>query len=78
VVKEAKVLGATCTKAYLAVKEVGQFDMVIVDEASMVVLPMLWFVAGLAKARVVVCGDFCQIPANRPDGAAVRVRRSRA
>ena len=62
VVKEARVLGATCTKAYLAVKEVGQFDMVIVDEASMVVLPMLWFVAGLAKARVVVCGDFCQIP----------------
>jgi ssDNA-binding Zn-finger/Zn-ribbon topoisomerase 1 len=62
VLKDAKVLGATCTKAYLAVKEIGQVDMVIIDEASMVILPMLWFAAGLAKERVIVCGDFCQIP----------------
>jgi hypothetical protein len=62
VVKEAKVIGATCTKGYLSVKDVGQVDMVIVDEASMVILPMLWFVAGLAKSRVIVCGDFRQIP----------------
>jgi len=62
IVREAKVLGATCTKTYLAVKEIGQVDMVIIDEASMVLLPMLWFAAGLAKDRVVVTGDFCQIP----------------
>ncbi len=62
VLKEARVLGATCTKTYLAVKEIGQVDMVIIDEASMVILPMLWFAAGLAKDRVIVCGDFCQIP----------------
>ncbi len=61
VLKEAKVLGATCTKTYLAAKEFGQVDMVIIDEASMVLLPMLWFAAGLAKERVIVCGDFCQI-----------------
>ena len=62
VMKEAMVLGATCTKSYLAVKEIGQVDMVIIDEASMVLLPMAWFVAGLAKDRVIVCGDFRQIP----------------
>ncbi|MGC2079648.1 MAG: AAA domain-containing protein, partial [Xanthobacteraceae bacterium] len=60
--KEAAVLGVTCTKTYLAVKEIGQVDTVIIDEVSMVLLPMVWFVAGLAKERVVVCGDFCQIP----------------
>lgn len=62
VMKEATVLGATCTKTYLAVKEIGQVDTVIIDEASMVLLPMAWFVAGLAKDRVIVCGDFRQIP----------------
>ena len=62
VVREAKILGATCTKTYLAVKELGQVDMVIVDEASMVILPMLWFAAGLAKERRSLCGDFCRIP----------------
>jgi ssDNA-binding Zn-finger/Zn-ribbon topoisomerase 1 len=62
VVKDAKVLGATCTKAYLTVKEIGQFDIVIIDEASMVLLPTLWFVAGLTRERLVVCGDCRQIP----------------
>jgi hypothetical protein len=62
VLKNAKVLGATCTKAYLAAKDFGQFDMVLIDEASMVLLPAIWFAAGLAKKRVVVCGDFRQIP----------------
>lgn len=61
IMKEAKVFGATCTKAYLAVKEIGQVDMVIFDEASMILLPMIWFVSGLAKDRVVVSGDFRQI-----------------
>jgi hypothetical protein len=62
IMREAKILGATCTKTYLAVKEIGQVDMVIIDEASMVLLPMAWFVAGLAKDRAIVCGDFRQIP----------------
>ena len=62
IVREAKILGATCTKTYLSVKEIGQVDVVIIDEASMVLLPMAWFVSGLARERVVVCGDFRQIP----------------
>jgi ssDNA-binding Zn-finger/Zn-ribbon topoisomerase 1 len=62
VLKDAKILGATCTKTYLSGKDIGQVDMVIIDEASMVLLPVAWLVAGLAKERVVVCGDYRQIP----------------
>ena len=62
VVKEARVLGTTCTKAYLSANDLGQADIVIIDEASMVILPMAWFAAGLARERVVICGDFHQIP----------------
>ena len=60
--RNASILGATCTKTYLSVKELGAVDMVIIDEASMVLLPMVWFAAGMAKSRVVVCGDFRQLP----------------
>jgi hypothetical protein len=62
VVRNARILGATCTKVYLSVKDLRQIDMVIIDEASMVLLPMIWFAAGLAKERVVLCGDFRQLP----------------
>lgn len=62
VIREAKVIGATCTKAYLSHGDVGQVDVVVIDEASMVILPVAWFVAGLAKERVVVSGDFRQLP----------------
>ncbi len=62
IVKNARILGATCTKAYMAVSEIGAVDVVIIDEASMVLLPVAWFAAGLAKERTIVCGDFRQIP----------------
>ncbi len=75
VVKEAKVLGTTCTKAYLAVKEIGHVGTVIIDEASMVLPPMAWFVAGLAKERVIVSGDFRQIPPIVQTVPTSRVRR---
>lgn len=62
IVKEARVLGTTCTKAYLAIKDIGQVDTVIIDEASMVLLPVAWFVSGIARQRVIISGDFRQIP----------------
>jgi hypothetical protein len=62
ILKDARILATTCTKAYLSVKDVGQADIVILDEASMVMLPMAWFAAGLARQRVVICGDFRQLP----------------
>lgn len=66
VVKNARIIGATCTKAYLSVKDIGQADLVVVDEASMVSLPAVWFCTGMAKERAVVCGDFRQIPSIVP------------
>ncbi len=62
ILAEARVVGTTCTKAYLSVREVGHADVVIIDEASMVMLPLAWFVAGLSRERVVISGDFRQIP----------------
>ena len=61
VLRDARIVGATCTKAYLT-EEIGQFDLVLVDEASMVSRPEVWFSAGLASERVVISGDFRQIP----------------
>ncbi|MGH9415705.1 MAG: AAA domain-containing protein [Terriglobales bacterium] len=62
VMRDAKVIGATCTKTYLSAKEIGPVGVIIIDEASMVLQPMVWFAAGLAAERVIVCGDFRQLP----------------
>ena len=61
VLRDARIVGATCTTAYLT-GDIGQFDLVIVDEASMVPRPEVWFSAGLSRERVVISGDFRQIP----------------
>ncbi len=39
------------------------YDVVIIDEASMVVLPMTYYAAGRAKSQIVIVGDFKQLPA---------------
>lgn len=62
VLREARIVGTTCTKVYLSQKDIGQVDLVIIDEASMVILPVAWFAAGQARERVVISGDFRQIP----------------
>ena len=61
VLRDARIVGATCTTTYLT-GDIGQFDLVIVDEASMVSRPEVWFSAGLSRERVVISGDFRQIP----------------
>lgn len=61
VLRDARIVGATCTTTYLT-GDIGPFDLVIVDEASMVSRPEVWFSAGLARERVVISGDFRQIP----------------
>ncbi|MCM3177674.1 AAA domain-containing protein [Cytobacillus horneckiae] len=61
-VKEAKVLGTTLAKAATdsSIFE-NEFDLVIVDEASMAYVPQAAFAASLGK-RVIICGDFKQLP----------------
>ncbi|MER8058637.1 MULTISPECIES: AAA domain-containing protein [unclassified Streptomyces] len=60
---KCRVLGATVTKAVQARKLLDRIDVVVVDEAGMVDLPSAWYVAGLAGKRLVIAGDFRQLPA---------------
>ncbi len=39
------------------------YDVVIIDEVSMVILPMTYYAAGRAKSQIVIVGDFKQLPA---------------
>ncbi|WP_075981655.1 AAA domain-containing protein [Bacillus massilinigeriensis] len=61
-VKDAQVVGTTLAKAAgdPAIYE-SNFDLVILDEASMAFVPQAAFAASLAR-RVIICGDFKQLP----------------
>lgn len=61
IMDHARIVGATVTKAYLSPQLFSEFDVVIVDEASMVMLPALFNAAGLAKEKIVISGDFRQL-----------------
>lgn len=61
VLARAKVLAATVYQTWLGGMPERDFDVVVIDEASMVMLPMTAFVAGLAQHSVVVAGDFRQL-----------------
>lgn len=58
-----RVMGATVTKAVQSRKLMEAVDVVVIDEAGMVDLPSAWCAAGLASRRVIVAGDFRQLPA---------------
>lgn len=59
--QDARVLGATVTKAFLSPELFREIDTVVVDEASMVTLPALYNAVGLAQRGVVISGDFRQL-----------------
>lgn len=62
IMREARVIGTTVARAYVRARDIGRFDVVVIDEASMVLLPALYFAAGLSTERVIVSGDFRQLP----------------
>jgi hypothetical protein len=62
VTERAMIIGATATKLYLSPQTFNRFDTVVIDEASMLMLPALFHAAGLAKERVIISGDFRQLP----------------
>jgi hypothetical protein len=64
ILSEASLVAATVHKTFLDtdLSEID-FDAVIVDEASMVVLPMVYWAAGRARSQIAVVGDFRQLPA---------------
>ncbi|MED4207528.1 DEAD/DEAH box helicase [Neobacillus mesonae] len=61
-VREAWIVGTTLAKAASdsAIYE-RDYDVVILDEASMAYVPQAAFAASLGK-RVIICGDFKQLP----------------
>ncbi|MGV9772651.1 AAA domain-containing protein [Streptosporangium sp. NPDC003464] len=58
-----RVMGTTVAKAVQSRKLLSSIDVVVIDEAGMVNTPSAWCAAGLATRRVVVAGDFRQLPA---------------
>jgi len=62
ILSSAKVVGSTVTKTFISKDIFTNFDVVIVDEASMVMLPALYYVAGLSSEKVIISGDFKQLP----------------
>jgi superfamily I DNA and/or RNA helicase len=63
VIDEARAIFCTLTKNYTG-KEIEdqKFDAVIIDEISMALPPLIFLAAGRAKSRVVLVGDFLQLP----------------
>lgn len=61
VLNRCRILATTVYRTYLKGQVTKSFDVVVVDEASMLMLPMTFFVAGLASKAVVVAGDFRQL-----------------
>jgi anion-transporting ArsA/GET3 family ATPase len=63
VVSAARLVLATMTNVYMSSLMSDQrFDAVIVEEAGMAVLPILFYCASLAKSRVIMVGDPQQLP----------------
>jgi hypothetical protein len=60
---DAKAVFGTLTKCYLGKELEGQqFDAVIIDEVSMALPPLVFMAASIATKRLIVVGDFLQLP----------------
>ncbi|MEM7034282.1 MAG: AAA domain-containing protein [Chloroflexota bacterium] len=63
VIKQAKVILSTMTNTYMSgFINSERFDVVIVEEAGMAILPTLFYCATLAKSKVIIVGDPQQLP----------------
>jgi superfamily I DNA and/or RNA helicase len=63
ILNKAKVIACTAYKPLLDKEIIAmKFDCVVVDEASMLQLPLFYCAATLAQKRIVIAGDFRQLP----------------
>ena len=62
VLKDAILIGSTITKCFISPNQLGKFQNIVIDEASMALLPALYFVASQAEKRCIISGDFLQLP----------------
>jgi superfamily I DNA and/or RNA helicase len=63
VVQKARVILATMTNMYISTLLAEErFDVVIIEEAGMAILPTLFYCATLAREKVIMVGDPKQLP----------------
>lgn len=62
ILSSARVIGTTLTKCFLSPTDVGKFRNVIIDEASMGLIPTIYFAVTQAEQRCIISGDFRQLP----------------
>lgn len=62
VLDRCRIMATTVYRAYLGRQVSRQFDVVVIDEASMLMPPLVYYAAGLATRSVTVAGDFRQLP----------------
>jgi hypothetical protein len=62
VLGRCRILATTVYRTYLGKTTPRQFDVVVIDEASMLMPPLVYYAAGLATQSVTVAGDFRQLP----------------
>lgn len=61
ILDEATIVGATLTKTFLSPAELGKFDNIVIDEASMGILPAIYFASSQSASRCIISGDFRQL-----------------
>lgn len=61
IIDNALVVGTSLAKCCMSLSEIGFYDNVIIDEASMASIPMVFIAASLAHKRVILSGDFSQL-----------------
>ena len=62
VLSRARVVATSATMAFLQPQQLTDFDVVVIDEASMLPLPVVFLLAGIARRQVIIAGDFRQLP----------------
>lgn len=63
VISEALLIATTLTKTFVSKQfPEAQFDVLVLDEASMAPLPHLYWAAGRCKKQATIVGDFLQLP----------------
>jgi hypothetical protein len=63
VVQKSRVILSTMTNVYMsALLQEERFDVVIVEEAGMAILPTIFYCAALARKKVIIVGDPQQLP----------------
>ncbi len=71
ILSRGRIVASTATTAMMSAAELGDFDAVLIDEGSMLPLPLTYLVSGMARERVVFAGDFRQLPAVAHSNAPV-------